>query len=206
MDSSTSNGRGLLKRVSWLAVGVVAGGAAISLSAHGGDTNLIHACIKNSGETKIVGASIACGASEAALDWNIQGIQGIQGPMGPVGPVGPIGPTGPRGPAGPAGPQGPAGASGVTSYFQGSLNSDANVPAGTVFTVLDAQCPPGFKILSGATKVGRLASGDLVFNSYITVAGTEYTSTGGFTVYIRNTDTVDHPVRTNISLLCAQIS
>ncbi len=54
--------------------------------AHGGNTNLIHGCVKTSnGAIKIVGANDSCGSGEIALDWNIQGVQGVQGPQGPAG-------------------------------------------------------------------------------------------------------------------------
>jgi len=96
------------------------------VSAHGGNTALIHACVNNtSGEIKIIGANATCPNNSRALDWNIQGpagqqgTQGQQGPMGPVGPVGPIGPQGlqgeqgPIGLVGPVGPVGPIGPQGL---------------------------------------------------------------------------------------------
>lgn len=56
--------------------------------AHGGDTNLIHACVKTSnGSITIVGANDTCGSNETALDWNIQGIQGPPGQGGSSGLV-----------------------------------------------------------------------------------------------------------------------
>lgn len=43
--------------------------------AHGGDTNLIHSCVKNSnGSIRIVGPNDACGSNETALDWSRNGI------------------------------------------------------------------------------------------------------------------------------------
>ena len=42
-------------------------------AAHGGDSNLIHACVNNaSGEIKIVNANDTCPNSSTALDWNPQ--------------------------------------------------------------------------------------------------------------------------------------
>jgi Collagen triple helix repeat (20 copies) len=104
-------------------------------SAHGGDANRIHACVKadqgGGGLLRIVGPNDTCKKNETALDWDITGPpgppgppgpEGQQGPAGPVGPPGPmgaegpsgpIGPQGPGGPPGPAGPQGPQGPAGL---------------------------------------------------------------------------------------------
>jgi len=111
------------------------------VSAHGGDTTLIHACVKvgkpnddddkdkakserddeargKHGSIRIVGADEDCNKHEVALDWNIQGPMGPAGPQGPQGDVGATGPSGPQGPngdpgiAGPAGPAGPTGPQG----------------------------------------------------------------------------------------------
>jgi hypothetical protein len=55
-------------------------GAASIVSAHGGDTNLVHACVKEAnGFVRIVGADEDCNQNEYALDW------GIEGPAGPSG-------------------------------------------------------------------------------------------------------------------------
>src|SRR6266508_4248228 len=74
-------------------------------SAHGGDANRIHACVKTDpgapGLLRIVGPNDTCKKNETALDWNITGPPGLPGPPGPQGPAGPQGPQGPQGPAGP---------------------------------------------------------------------------------------------------------
>src|SRR5687767_10032739 len=93
------------------------GSSAIGLvSAHGGDTTRVHACLNpGSGTIFVVGPNEACGPNQTALDWNIQG---PVGPIGATGPAGAIGATGPQGdigligPAGAIGPQGPAGPTG----------------------------------------------------------------------------------------------
>jgi len=103
------------------------------VSAHGGDTNLIHACVKSArqnndddkakgenadkakvklGPIRIVGADEDCKKNEVALDWNIQGPPGPQGPQGDIGPAGPQGVQGDPGPAGQPGAQGPTGPTG----------------------------------------------------------------------------------------------
>jgi uncharacterized protein YjbI with pentapeptide repeats len=57
-------------------------GSLVSLTttlvlAHGGDTNLIHACYNNStGAVKIVGENDSCAGGETALDWNKLGLPG----------------------------------------------------------------------------------------------------------------------------------
>src|SRR4051794_27537730 len=79
-------------------IGVATFGAALGtvVSAHGGDTTRIHACVKNSGGTvRIVGASEACKSGETAVDWNITGV-GVPGPVGPKGDKGPKGDQGLR--------------------------------------------------------------------------------------------------------------
>src|ERR1700752_2924656 len=120
------------------------------VSAHGGHTALIHACVNNtSGEIKIVGANSNCPSNYRALDWNIQGPAGQQGPIGPVGLVGPVGAMGPqglqgeRGFQGEQGIQGPAGISGleVVQANSGTLNE---------FRIdVIAECPAGKQVLAG---------------------------------------------------------
>jgi hypothetical protein len=49
-------------------IGAVAG---TMVSAHGGDNNLIHACVRNSsGAIRIVDANASCAGNETPLDWN----------------------------------------------------------------------------------------------------------------------------------------
>jgi hypothetical protein len=129
-----------------IAVGAALIGGATLVSAHGGDTSLIHSCVnENSGTVKIVGASDSCKTNETALDWNIQGPTGPAGPTGPQGPTGDTGPTGPTGatgatgPAGPVGPAGPAGPAASTTYYTKSAFGDgsgqqANCDAGDIAT------------------------------------------------------------------------
>jgi hypothetical protein len=82
----TSRLKGSLLLLVGLVSGVALTGIVSSVIAHGGDINLIHACVKNNkGSIRIVGANEACGHDETALDWN------IQGPPGPVGSPGPAG-------------------------------------------------------------------------------------------------------------------
>jgi hypothetical protein len=124
-------------------------GASV-VSAHGGNTALIHACVSNSsGEIKIVGANATCPSNYRALEWNIQGPAGQQGPIGPVGPVGPVGPQGLQGEAGPQGLpgepgiQGPAGISGLEVV---TVNSGTQVAARIDVFV---ECPAGKQVLGG---------------------------------------------------------
>lgn len=149
------------------------------VSAHGGNTALIHACVSNSsGEIKIVGPNSTCPSNYRALDWNIQGSAGQQGPIGPVGPVGPAGPVGPIGPVGPVGPVGPIGPQGLQGErgLQGEQGPQGlpgqqgiQGPAGIsgleivrVFSRVQnepridgyADCPAGKQVLGGGYSIG----------------------------------------------------
>ena len=129
------------------------------VSAHGGNTSLIHACVSNSsGEIKIVGANANCPSNYRALDWNIQGPAGQQGPIGPAGPVGPVGPIGPqglqgeRGLQGEQGPQGLSGQQGIPGPAGISGLEVVQVDSGTqVAARIDvfAECPAGKQVLGG---------------------------------------------------------
>ena len=56
--------------------------------ADGGDTSLIHACVKDKGgDVKIVGANSLCPSGYSPLHWGITGPQGPQGIQGPPGPA-----------------------------------------------------------------------------------------------------------------------
>jgi hypothetical protein len=56
-------------------------GATVAV-AHGGDPDLIHACVKPSGLLRIVDADATCHPSEQPLDWNISGPPGADGVSG----------------------------------------------------------------------------------------------------------------------------
>jgi hypothetical protein len=77
------------------AVALMSCALAPAVSAHGGDTSLIHSCVNNnSGVVRVVGAGVTCKAGETPLDWAQQGVPGPQGIPGPQGPTGPAGPAG----------------------------------------------------------------------------------------------------------------
>jgi Collagen triple helix repeat (20 copies) len=85
----------------------------------------IDACVKTqNGQVRIVAAGEACGPSESAVSWSIEGPKGDTGPQGPIGQTGPQGPkgdtgaTGPQGLQGVQGPQGDPGPAG-TQGLQG---------------------------------------------------------------------------------------
>jgi hypothetical protein len=97
----------------------------VAAFAHGGNTALVHSCVKSSGAIRIVGARSKCHRGERALDWpksarGARGAPGLSGPPGARGPTGLAGPTGatgapgPPGAAGPTGTRGPTGATGPT--------------------------------------------------------------------------------------------
>lgn len=83
--------------VAVLLVGVVTSNLTNLALAHGGDANLIHACVSPNGSIRIVGANSACHRNETPLDWRVQGETGPAGPQGVPGPVGPLGPSGDNG-------------------------------------------------------------------------------------------------------------
>lgn len=71
-------------RMALILIGAILGAAvatAVTVNAHGGDSGLIHSCVKN-GDLRIVEPSEACKANETALDWGIQGPPGDPGTSG----------------------------------------------------------------------------------------------------------------------------
>ena len=120
------------------------------VSAHGGNTALIHSCVNNtSGEIKIIAATANCPSNYHSLDWNIQGPAGQQGPIGPVGPIGPQGLQGEQGSQGLPGQQGiqgiqgPAGISGLEIVTANSGTQDTDI------IYVFAECPAGKQVLGG---------------------------------------------------------
>ena len=95
------------------------------VSAHGGNTAIIHSCVNNtSGEIKIVAANANCPSNYRSLDWGIQG------------------------PAGQQGIQGPAGISGLEIVR--TITRVENTPRADGF----AYCPTGKQVLGGGYSVG----------------------------------------------------
>ena len=128
--------------------------------AHGGDANLIHACLKPAGKIRIVGPNDTCRKKETARDWNIQGIKGDSEVTGDTGPTGPQGETGPEGPAGPQGAQGPQGDT-VAQGPQGTFYSPAVTSAvfGTETIVHFAAAKWVLEATDGATLQLRVTDG-----------------------------------------------
>jgi len=126
------------------------------VSAHGGNTALIHSCVNNtSGEIKIIAATANCPSNYRPLDWSIQGPAGQQGPIGPVGPVGPVGPMGPQGLQGEQGAQGEPGLQGLQGIqgpagISGLEVVQANSgPQAAARIDVYAECPAGKKVIGG---------------------------------------------------------
>lgn len=69
-------------------IGAIFTNFVVSVLAHGGDTSLIHACVRNNlpnlPNIRIVGANTNCGPNETALDWNIQGLPGNSSDLPPI--------------------------------------------------------------------------------------------------------------------------
>ena len=115
-----------------VALGIFVGASMatiVGVSAHGGDTTLIHACVGSAGGVRIVDASAACKTNETAIDWNVQGLKGdkgdpgLQGPKGDQGDPGVQGPKGDQGDPGVQGPKGDQGDTGPAGTFSGVLTS-----------------------------------------------------------------------------------
>ncbi|MFN8585478.1 MAG: hypothetical protein U0446_09195 [Dehalococcoidia bacterium] len=151
------------------------GGVAV-VSAHGGDTNSIHACVnKTNGQVRVVGASEDCKVPEYALDWRIAGpagASGSTGPQGASGPTGPQGATGPTGAPGNGGPQGPQGATGERgpSGLEGPSGvSGYDVRVDVVDGYDHAQgialCPSGKRPLGGGVWIPTLQANFVVAGS-----------------------------------------
>jgi Collagen triple helix repeat (20 copies) len=179
-------------------------GSVTAVLAHGGDVNLIHACVsKLDGYVRLIGATASCKKTETALDWGIVGPAGPQGPTGPQGPSGPQGDPGPTGEIGPAGPaglqgnpgpaglQGPAGADGapgISGYevIQGPVvTGDGGTNLGS-FTAL-AICPAGKKPLGGG---GLNFSG---FNYFIDLSRPHFSQQNGAGWEVRFAPATDSP-------------
>ena len=171
------------------------------VSAHGGNTALIHACVNNtSGEIKIIGANANCPSNYRSLDWNIQGPAGAQGPIGPVGPMGPVGPVGPQGLQGEQGLQGiqgiqgPAGISGLEIV---QVNGDTQ----NAYRIdLFAYCPNGKKALGG----GFQTAGNNVEVSVLTNAPTIDGS--GWVVSMAQNDLTPRLWSIQVWAICANVA
>ena len=99
-----------------LTVGAIFAGQAgwAALTSHAAQER-VDACVKTqNGQVRIVASGEACGPSEQALSWSIEGPKGDTGPQGPIGLTGPQGAKGDTGATGPQGPQGPEGPQGAT--------------------------------------------------------------------------------------------
>lgn len=152
-------------------------------SIPGSDT-VIHGCYLNRvGSLRVIDPSAGqqCLASEAAIQWNQQGLPGLTGPQGPQGPTGLQGPkgdtgatgavgaqgaTGLTGASGGPGPQGPAGPKGDTGAVGPQGPQGAQGPAGSIsgYEVVKDQVtvPPfqtGFQIVMCTTGKKVLGGG-----------------------------------------------
>lgn len=86
--------------------------APVAAGAHGGDPDVVHACVHKDprdgevhGRVRIVLPSQECRRNEVPVHWSQPGSarEPVAGPPGPPGPQGPAGPAGPPGPPGPSG-------------------------------------------------------------------------------------------------------
>jgi hypothetical protein len=162
-----------LGRRPWLValiVGVIAAGLAGIVSAHGGDSTLVHGCVNlstGSGGARgqvtvyslpgmtgpgsgLAGPFSVCGTAGLALDWDGTIGGGAPGPTGPAGGPGPVGVTGPIGEIGPAGPTGGGGPAGPTGRGGATGPAGSTGPAGATGPV-GSTGPIGATGLAGAT-------------------------------------------------------
>jgi Collagen triple helix repeat (20 copies) len=141
--------------------------------SHGGNTALVHSCVKSSGGVRIVGARSKCHRGERALDWpksarRTRGAPGLSGPPGARGPTGVAGPTGApgaagsqgakgdRGPTGPGGSNSSTGASGPRGATGPPGVAGPTGPAGTVSTVDRAISIPLASFIDCQTNSGAM--------------------------------------------------
>lgn len=122
-------------------------GLAEFLTAHGGDTGAVHACVAKDGTLRIIAPGGVCKSQETALDWNIVGPTGPQGPVGSSGPIGPQGATGPTGPQGPEGPQGEPGLAGLPGD---TGPAGAEGPRGPAGVTLLAHISPNYSAVTSS--------------------------------------------------------
>jgi hypothetical protein len=119
------------------------------------DGEIIHACVDQTGNLRIIEADESCRPNEQALSWNQQGPQGVAGEQGPQGEpalcppadVEVIGVEGPQGDPGPAGPQGPVGPAGPPTDFYFAFEEVTCSGIGTCEA--QAWCDPGDEVTGG---------------------------------------------------------
>ena len=70
------------------------------------DGGVIHACVKDDGQVRIVKETSDCKSQETYIEWSIVGPRGEKGDQGSQGEMGPVGPQGPQGENGIQGLQG----------------------------------------------------------------------------------------------------
>ena len=126
--------------------GVVALGAAVAVAQNLGSSNgVIHGCVGEFGNLRVVGLAKECRGREFAIEWNKVGPAGAPGAAGPAGATGPAGAVGAAGPAGPVGapgatgPLGPMGLPGAPGP-QGVPGRDGRDGTGTGVAAADAAC------------------------------------------------------------------
>jgi len=136
-------------------VGLLLGAGLVSAQAAG--SGVIHACVKENGEIRVVGPTTSCRGEATLLEWNIQGPAGPPGPQGLAGQTGSQGPIGLTGSPGPAGLPGSPGISGleiVTALSSANTDIPPNPP--TIYAMIKnatATCPRGKKAIGGGGQI-----------------------------------------------------
>jgi uncharacterized protein YkwD len=159
------------------------------------DNGVIHACVKDNGQVRIVNNASECKAQETHIEWNIVGPTGAQGEIGPQGPQGEqglqgeIGPQGLQGEAGPQGErglqgeQGPQGEKGI----QGPIGPEGPVgpqgPAGTLTSLESLEgipCDNG----TGSVLVSISSGGDVSLKCWYGCSSGQTSCSPGSCVYL----------------------
>ncbi|MDX1555654.1 MAG: hypothetical protein R3212_06485 [Xanthomonadales bacterium] len=124
--------------------------------AHGGDPDLVHACVNPAGHMRLVAPNEGCRDEERAVDW------GIQGPPGPPGQDGQDGTDGQDGLDGQDGQDGSDGLDGVSGYLRVIQTADwQGEPPYSRQMIID--CPDGRVVLGAGSEVPFCCE---IINSY----------------------------------------
>jgi hypothetical protein len=183
------------------------------------DRGVIHACVKDNGQVRIVKDESACKRQETHLKWNVfgprgprgekgdqgpqgpagpqgdigpQGIQGEVGPVGPQGLAGPQGEIGPQGPQGQIGPMGPQGPSGVVAFY--TFIYGENIPANTTRYRIARSCILGDKVTGGGYYT----------DNQISVEASWPTNNDTWTILVTNNSDISFMV--TVYAICADIT
>lgn len=169
-----------IPKVAWLGVVLILGAVLATLvverlGAHGGDSSLVHGCIRDEiGLVVVIGENEDCPTNWTARDWE------IQGPVGPPGQAGSPGPEGATGPAGAEGKDGSPGPEGTTGPTGAEGKAGPQGPQGLTGAKGDPG-PAGIPC-AGCIQTGDLANDSVTPAKIVGMAGVENASKSSFTL------------------------